>query len=284
MYNEIVRSSVPNLPVRIGYSGSSQKRQICENHFHDEIEILAVDRGKMSCTSDGKTISFSSGDVVFLNSRVPHYTAVLEDNTKSILLQIDVHSLHQNNMAKYLFRFISSSDNRIILFPRGENATAEMWRYLNIIKDEYAAKAQAYETYIRANIYNILALLYRNNILKDINSFFDMKEVDRIVPALAYIDAHYAEDITLETISGTVNLDPSYFCRLFKRITNITFKEYLNFVRVCHAERLLSRSSKSMLEIAFETGFSSVSYFSTVFRRIKDCTPSDYRKIKYAHA
>jgi hypothetical protein len=69
-------------------------------------------------------------------------------------------------------------------------------------------------------IYNILALLYRTNILKDVNSFFDIKKVDRIVPALVYIDEHYSENITLEPISSTIfilkHLYPALYILLWK--------------------------------------------------------------------
>ena len=101
------------------------------------------------------------------------------------------------------------------------------------------------------------------------------------MPALKFIDTHYNEQISLESLSATTNMNPSYFCRVFKKATNSTFTEYLNFVRVIKSERLLTSNSGSVSDIALDVGFSSVSYFNRIFKRFKSLSPSEYRKIRY---
>ena len=78
-----------------------------------------------------------------------------------------------------------------------------------------------------------------------------------------------------------LNFDPSYFCRIFKQATGATFTEYINFVRVCKAERMLARSDVSILDISEAVGFSSVSYFNRIFKKYKSCSPRFYRGAKY---
>ena len=60
----------------------------------------------------------------------------------------------------------------------------------------------------------------------------------------------------------------------------MTVTEYLNFVRICKAEKLLSSSEKSILEISEAVGFSSISYFNRVFKRVRSSSPGSYRKLK----
>ena len=73
-----------------------------------------------------------------------------------------------------------------------------------------------------------------------------------------------------------------YFCRLFKKATNTTPTEYINFVRIWKAENLLITTDDSVLEISMAVGFSSVSYFNRTFKRLKNTTPTAYRHILYA--
>ena len=135
---------------------------------------------------------------------------------------------------------------------------------------------------MKANILNIIAFLSRYDYLTDSSIFFVEKNIEKVMPALNYIDEHYDEQITLEDLSRVINLNPSYFCRLFKKATNSTFIEYLNFVRICKSEKKLSSSKESIAEISLNLGFSSVSYFNKVFKSIKGCTPTEYKKSKYA--
>lgn len=86
------------------------------------------------------------------------------------------------------------------------------------------------------------------------------------------------EQMTLGEIGELLNLNESYFCRLFKKATGSTFTEYLNFVRICKAEHMI-KNGASISESAYGVGFSSLSYFNRVFKKYKFCSPSDYKKI-----
>lgn len=282
MKNEVVYASIPNLPIHIAQGSSGKKGSACGMHFHDEIELLKIRRGALLCITSDKKYRASKGDIVFINSRVPHYTVVDENFSYSSLLQINVDEFSENNNTKYLLRFINSRDNQMVVFKAKDPKTTELHHYFETISNEYKNRENAYEAYIKANIFNILAFLYRNKALVDSNVFFDVKSIDKILPVLLYIEENYKEFISLESVSDILNLNQHYFCRLFKKITNRTFTDYINFVRVCKAEKLLSSTSKSVMEVAFEVGFSSPSYFNRVFKRYENCTPTAYRKLKYA--
>jgi AraC-like DNA-binding protein len=57
----------------------------------------------------------------------------------------------------------------------------------------------------------------------------------------------------------------------------VGFSEYINFVRISKAEKMLRKTDKTVLEVALDTGFSSVSYFNSIFRKYRGCTPSACR-------
>ena len=96
--------------------------------------------------------------------------------------------------------------------------------------------------------------------------------------AMAYARKHYNKQISIERISGEVNVSPSYFCRRFLAETGKTWTKYLNEIRIENSKSLLYETNYSLLQIAEEVGFEDQSYFSRVFKKITGITARDYRK------
>ena len=100
----------------------------------------------------------------------------------------------------------------------------------------------------------------------------------RIVKSAAeYISRHFSEDISLAVIADELHVNTSYLSTLFRQVTGITFKEYLNRVRVEEAARLLSNTDYSVMEIAVACGYRDQSYFTKVFKKMTGLTPKQYR-------
>ena len=289
MYNEIVQSNMSNISVAVHPSSRCKKSpyvgKISDQHFHDDLEFLYIASGTFKCVSNNVTYIANKGDVIFINSRIPHATESLEPYTSADMIQFDTSNFSSDTMSgisKYLSRFININKAPVVVFKSTSEHTKELKMYLDGIFTEYIDKKPSYELYIKSNVLNIIAFLSRYDYLTDSSIFFDEKNIEKVMPALNYIDEHYDEQITLEELSSVLNLNPSYFCRLFKKATNSTFVEYLNFVRICKSEKKLSSSKESIAEISLNLGFSSVSYFNKVFKNIKGCTPTEYKKSKYA--
>ncbi|PLT35374.1 helix-turn-helix domain-containing protein [Bacillus sp. V5-8f] len=99
-----------------------------------------------------------------------------------------------------------------------------------------------------------------------------------IESAIQYIQLNYGDALTLKDISNKVYLSPSYFSRLFKEETGMTFVEYVTFVRVQKAKGMLRLSSLPIEVIANNTGFANSSYFATAFKKLVGKTPTEYRE------
>jgi two-component system response regulator YesN len=100
-----------------------------------------------------------------------------------------------------------------------------------------------------------------------------------IQKAMRYISYHYHEKIYLSDIAKHVGYSDSYFSRLFKEVTGSRFSDYLNEYRIERAKKMMGNYQLTLGEIAARVGFEDVSYFSQVFHRIEEITPSQYRKI-----
>lgn len=104
---------------------------------------------------------------------------------------------------------------------------------------------------------------------------------DRITGKVVfYIHEHYSEHITLTSLAEQFHLNPNYICEVFKRETQINFTDYLNRVRIDHAQELLLSGNLTSDQICHLTGFSNPSHFSKVFKRITGMTATEYRQRK----
>jgi AraC-like DNA-binding protein len=96
--------------------------------------------------------------------------------------------------------------------------------------------------------------------------------------ARRYIDEHHAEDLTLGGVAQAVHASLYYFCKLFHKVTRLTFTEYVARTRVERAKALLLNPNLRVSEVAFQVGFQSLTHFNRTFRLLVGETPSRYRE------
>jgi transcriptional regulator GlxA family with amidase domain len=105
---------------------------------------------------------------------------------------------------------------------------------------------------------------------------------DTLIP-LAFREAHrrittdYTQKLSLDELAAQVHLSPRYFCTRFKRYYGITPINLAIALRLTHARELLADVNLSITQIAMQTGFTDVYYFSRLFKQQSQQTPSQYR-------
>ena len=102
------------------------------------------------------------------------------------------------------------------------------------------------------------------------------KNVNRVK---IYIEAHFKEELTRESLASEVFMNPDYLSKVFKKKTGSSLMDYVAKVRIEKAKKLLERTALSVSEIAMETGYSNTAYFTKMFKKYTDgVTPREYRK------
>ncbi|MFY4775738.1 bifunctional transcriptional activator/DNA repair enzyme AdaA [Metabacillus sp. RGM 3146] len=102
--------------------------------------------------------------------------------------------------------------------------------------------------------------------------------VSLVQNVIAFLVKNYKQKLTLQDISNHIGVSPYYLERLFKEETAETPRTYLEKIRVDKAAHLLKTTDLTNLEVCYEVGFHSPSNFYKVFRRFKECSPSEFRK------
>ena len=96
-----------------------------------------------------------------------------------------------------------------------------------------------------------------------------------------YIDEHYMEKLSLKNISEALGIGTTKLCSLAKKLSpDGSITKLISIRRVEAAKTLLLKENLSIAEIAEKVGFSDYNYFTKIFKKIMDCTPSEYRKLK----
>ena len=132
-----------------------------------------------------------------------------------------------------------------------------------------------------AACYTQLVEIYRRILLQFREKLQDIasnSEKQSYWKAKAYIEKHYAENLTLNVLADEIHMNPYYFSAFFKKNAGINFKDYVCRIRLEHAVPLLVSSDKKTYEIAVEVGFTDARTFTEAFQRHFHETPNAYRK------
>jgi AraC-like DNA-binding protein len=101
--------------------------------------------------------------------------------------------------------------------------------------------------------------------------------LNKVEQIACFVAQHYTEPLRVGDICAALGLDSDYAMTLSKKVFGMTLVKYLTHHRVAHAKRLLSTTWEKVVDVAFESGFSSVSAFNEAFRRSSGCSPREYR-------
>jgi AraC family transcriptional regulator len=92
-----------------------------------------------------------------------------------------------------------------------------------------------------------------------------------------YVRERLAEEISIETLAGLVELSPFHFSRVFKQATGMSPLQFVTRERITRAQQLIRETSRSLIDIALEVGYTSPSHFAKLFRRLTGVTPTEFR-------
>lgn len=252
-------------------------------HIHDAIEILYIKAGGYTAYLEDEEYNLFAGDLLLIRSGTIHHVVADAQKTHAYyVLKIRPELLRdlampQTEGAYALMLSLSRPTSRC--YWSAADLPASTKAGLSVLIRDFYVDAPYNDITIKLAAGAILLGLLRTDTAKAEETAGKGRETDKIVyEVMAYVRRHYAEDISAQMLAVQFNLSYSYFSRVFKATVGRSFKEYVNNVRINHAERLLCSGNQSIGEIAQACGYSDVSYFIKVFRQMKGVSPKAYRK------
>lgn len=282
-YKEEILSHDEAFPVEVFISDNQKDTIYVEPHFHECVEILFMLEGNANQQVNNHSISLEKHDMLILNEGDIHSTYCEPFIDTKILVikfmpEIINSSGTRNFESKYIYAFMYNKSNRAYHLADILRNSGDIYTTMMELLTEYTEKKPGYEIYIKGYLYQIIGGLIRNQVITSHDSAKSVGDIKKIDTVLKYIEKHYYNKIDLKTAAKLLNLSESYFCRYFKRMTGRTFKDYINFVRICEVEKLILSRDINISEAAYEVGFCNVSSFNRVFKRIRKYPPGDIKK------
>lgn len=250
-------------------------------HYHDNIELILVTKGRIQLTVESTDYTISEGDTALINPNQYHSSCFYEDNSELYCIQIDNNLLQSHYLDAIEEKFITPVLRGNTLFSNKIEADTEIADIIYDLYDTYYGESFGYELKIKSLLYKLLFLLYRSYVQKALPQeqylMLSMTR-ERINALLDYIHTHYREQIRLTDLVDVVHINKYYICKIFSHYTGQSILKYVNNYRLEKAIELLLNTNMTISQIAYEVGFSDFNYFSRIFKEFTHTTPSALRK------
>ena len=219
-------------------------------HWHKEIEIIWVEQGQLELTLGTQHKVLKERDFVMINSYELHQLQSI-GNTASIhhalVFLPDMLSFSYPDQSQLSFlKPLLSHQLRLPSYVSGNHPCASSIRktFLEILHD-YDTRPMGWTLFFKSNLYRILGILVSENLLVQ-TTVQDSQGKNREAQykqILRYIHKHYDQKIYLEDLAASLNMNPQYFCRFFKKQFQMTPVAYINYYRTLQAADLLKHTS-----------------------------------------
>ena len=236
-------------------------------HTHNHTELFFIVSGKGQFLIQDEAFPVDVNNLVIINPNVLHTEASLNAQPlEYIVLGIGGIELVTSE----------TSNGQFCILDHFESV--EISSCLRNILREMELKNTGYEDICQAYMEILIIRLMRNTALT-VQTEQPVVSGNRQCAAIKrYIDLHFKESLTLEQLSEEAHMNKYYLSHAFKREYGVSPINYLISRRVEESKYLLAETDLSMSQIAQLLGFSSLSYFSQVFRKSQDISPMEFRQ------
>jgi AraC-like DNA-binding protein len=179
-------------------------------------------------------------------------------------------------------RFLKTSDTPVVeLYEFSRIAGLMVHKAILGMAGEFSGRKPGYQTALRLKFMNFLFDFDRiqNRLAEEREEPGIHTSTDEMIESvMSYIEKHYTDDFTLESLAQRVGLTASYFSRIFKERAGFPVFEYINRIRIQRACIYLKRSNAPIIDIAYKTGYKNLSFFNRTFKKVISRSPRDYRQ------
>ncbi len=249
-------------------------------HWHIPFELIMPTENIYQVQCGDHSYTLREGDIIIICPGVIHQLFAPDHGVRIIFQPTLIHI-----ESKELDVLTSIIAPALLITPEDYPQIHGQIRSLMLeIRDIYFSSAPYGETSIYARFLGILASVGQMRIETAQHNFdarnSKQKEyMDKFLFVSSYINEHFAEELTLEQVASLVGFSKYHFTRLFRQYTGTSFYKYLNQKRIAHAKNLLLDPELTVIEVATQSGFSSLSAFLRMFKLSNNCTPTEFRKI-----
>ena len=251
----------------------AKKTYTIELHSHAVYELLYIKKGTVSLQIAGKKNKLIEGKVIFILPSEKHKLVSMTNKEFEYCSFVFDKTIFGNEDNPCRIFFDSILINRFLDFPD--------WllnRFYQLCSEkeigtpgyevmQYAFLFQVFSHIVSTKQYQLVTIIRTQT----------KQNISAVQVVIEYIQKNYMENLSFDELLQLTNYSKSHFCKIFKDTTGMNLTEYINKYRVERACLELQFTKKNITEIAMQTGFNNIQYFSRIFKEYMDCSPKQYQ-------
>ncbi len=270
-----------NFPIAFYHQTPISPRYYMTWHWHTHYEIIQILSGSFQLTLDSDTNVYQAGDVIFISDGALHggkpYDGCIYD---CVVFDLGILMKDNHACAKTIHDIMN---HKIRIHTHVSEQCPDICPVVDKLCRALSEKKTGYEFMTQGYLYQLIGTILENNLYEENStSAAESERLNSIKSVLAYISEYYYNNISLDTLAKIAGMNPKYFCRYFRGMTERTPIDYLNYYRIECACEMLSTKDISIKEAAISCGFNDESYFIKTFHKYKGITPKQFIKAEFS--
>ena len=251
----------------------AKKAYTIDLHTHAVYELHYIKKGTVSLQITGKKNKLIEGKVIFILPSEKHKLVSMTNKEFEYCSFVFDKTIFGNEDNPCRIFFDSILINRFLDFPD--------WllnRFYQLCSEkeigtpgyevmQYAFLFQVFSHIVSTKQYQLVTIIRTQT----------KQNISAVQVVIEYIQKNYMENLSFDELLQLTNYSKSHFCKIFKDTTGMNLTEYINKYRVERACLELQFTKKNITEIAMQTGFNNIQYFSRIFKEYMDCSPKQYQ-------
>ena len=275
-YQERTQQGTFNFPIAFYHQTPHSPRYHMQYHWHTHYELIRIISGTFQLNLENDIKVYYPGDVIFISSGMLHGGTPHDCIYECIVFDLQI-LLKDNHACSKLIRDII--DHKIRVHTLLSEKSDAILPIMKNLCHALSSRKTGYEFMVQGYLYHLLGTIIHEHLYDESRQdSISAERLASIKSVLSYISENYYQNINLENLSRIAGMNPKYFCRYFRSMTERTPIDYLNYYRIECACEMLSTKDISVKEVAISCGFNDESYFIKTFSRYKGITPKQFMK------
>ena len=280
-YKEQRQQGTFNFPIAFYHEVPHSPRYYMPYHWHRHYEIIRIISGAFHLTLNNDTRIYHEGDVIFITDGTLHGGNPQDHTCVYDCIVFDLQILLQDNhtCSKNIHDIM---DHKITIHNLLSERSPAVLPIVDNLTLALSGKKTGYEFMTQGYLYQLIGTILEEHLYEeDVKDIKAARHLNSIKNVLAYIAENYDSSISLDNLAKIAGMNPKYFCRYFRSMTERTPIDYLNYYRIECACEMLSTKDISIKETAISCGFNDESYFIKTFHKYKGITPKQFMKAEF---